>query len=199
MAQVKFNETGIGEMYAKLLNDKNYTFSANFTEKIADILFSGSALLLKDVKSTSQPAAVVIQDLKGEDIFAVVCKYIPGDEDSVAGSWSLTVSFDKNDYKEDETKIVKLTDSMATVYYFNFALRKYGMQFHATEYITVMLVDLAAIITQFLADNASKATDAEEYVVSIDKIADIMVNSNGEKAIEISAEIKELIKDDDNN
>lgn len=196
MAKVKFNETGIGETYAKLLNDKNYNFSANFTERIADILFSGSAKLLKDIKSTEQPAAVLIQDLKGEDVFAIVCKYIPGDEDAVAGSWSLTVSFDKNDYKEPDTKVVKITDSIATTYYFNYALQKYGMRFHATEYLTVMLVDLSIVLNNFMNDNASKGTDADPYVVGLEKIADMVITPNA-KAVEISEEIKEIIKNDD--
>ena len=199
MPVVKFNETGIGETYAKILNEKQYTFSANYTDKVVDILFSGSALLLKDIATTSQPAAVVIQDLKGEDVFAIIRKYIPGEEDSVAGSWRFIVSFDKNDYKEPETKVVKITDSMATVYYFNYALQKYGMRYHATEYLCVMLVDLSIVLSDFLSDNAGKATDNDPFIIKLDKVADLIVDSKGKKAIEISAEVKENIKDDDNN
>lgn len=196
MATVKFNETGIGETFAKVLNEKNYNYSANFTDRIADILFSGSAKLLADIKSPEQPTAVLIQDLKGEDVFAIICKYIPGEEDSVAGSWSLTVSFDKNDYKEPETKVIKITDSMATVYYYNYALQKFGMKFNQSEYMTVMLVNLGIVLKNFMDDNKSKGNDNDPFVVNIDNVADIVLTSS-DKAIEINEAIKELIKNDD--
>ena len=196
MATVKFNETGIGETFAKVLNEQNYNYSANFTDKIAEILFSGSAKLLADIKSVEQPTAVLIQDLKGEDVFAIICKYIPGEEDSVAGSWSLTVSFDKNDYKETETKIVKITDSMATVYYYNYALQKYGMRFKQSEYMTVMLVNLAIVLKNFMNDNKSKGNENDPFVVAIENVADIVLTTS-DMAIEINEGIKELIKNDD--
>lgn len=195
---VKLNETGLGETYAKLLNDKGYSFSANFTDKIVDILFSGSVQLLKDMKSTDKPAAVVIEDLKGEPVFAIVCKYNSKEDDqTVAGNWEVFVSFDKNDFKEEETKVIKIVDNMATVYYFNYAMQKYGMKFNATEYLTVMLVDLAVLISQFLNDNTSKATDDEPFIVSLDKVVELIVDNKGNKAIEIMPEIKKLVKDDD--
>lgn len=194
----KFEETSIPELYATILNKKAYSYTPNHTDKMANILFSGSALLLKEIKVVDTPVAVLFENVKGETLFAIVCKYLKGTEGSVAGSWSLTVSFDDNDWADG--KVTRAVDKLASTFFTDFAHAKYGMSFYSVEVALTMITDLAAVLTSFLDDNANMAKAGEPYEVIIQDIAELKIEFDGKdyfKSIEIMPEVKQLIKDDE--
>lgn len=206
METVKFNNSHIPERYTELLNSINYSFSANFTDKIAYLLFAGATKCLRDIKSQERPAIVLFENLNGEGIFGVRCEYSEeSEEGAVGGSWDITVTFDANDWSvekvaNNEVLVVRVSDSRAAEFFYNLAQTKYGMRFKTTEYMIRMLIELASMLKQSLIDNESNAKENEPYCISIENIADLLVSIEGGKpiiAIELSADIKRLAKGDD--
>lgn len=206
METIKFNESGIPEKYAALINSINYNFSANFTDKIAYVLFAGSTKILKELKTQEIPAVVLFKNLSGEGIFGVKCEYSEeSGEGAVGGSWDITVTFDENDWNAEKVAnnkihVINATDSMATEFFFNLAQTKYGMKFNATEYMTRMLTELAIMLKQALNDNIDKAKEDAPYCISIENVADLIISIEDGKpeiAIELSADVKRLAKGDD--
>lgn len=193
---MKLLESTLPSMYSQHLHEKyHWDLGLGHLEKIYDILFSGAAEVLSDIKSTDRPAALIVKNIKGIAIAAGIIQYIPNEDESKPGNWSLTWTFDEENIPEGTFKVY-LSDGQVQPYFTGVASNKYGIQFFDSASLENLFTDSIYFLRKWLDENV---TETEEAVIEADGIFNARATvENGEKvfSIEVDGLIKRLIKDD---
>jgi hypothetical protein len=89
---IKLMESQIPQNYSTgLYREKDYDVPSDFTNMVADVLFSGVAMCLGDVKDRKFPSAFVFEANNKDFIAAAVVEYHENEDDpSKPGNWSYT-------------------------------------------------------------------------------------------------------------
>ena len=191
-----FKESRLPQMYSKCLyDDKCYTISAGHTDKMFDVLFTGTANLLNDVKTKDHPVAYVFNNVNGNFLAAAIVQYHPNEDTDNPGNWSLVWTFYEKDIPDDAMKM-----SLAVVqthsYFRQVAGEKHNFQFKTTATCVDLMSCTLIQLRKWLDENAKE--DAVESI-ELDGVFVARVGvEDGAKVftIEPEGEIKNLIKDD---
>lgn len=193
---MKLFETMLPSMYSKsLFEEKNTDLASEHTDKMADILFTGTAYVLKSAKSKEKPAAYVFNKIDGTVIAAAIVQFFENSDKDNPGNWSLVWTFDAADIPDGALRIT-LDDLKSHQYFRSVAGEKYGIRFESPSAMVDCLTVLIAQIKKCLDENAKAGS---EFSIEQDGIFQARSTvENGEKvfALEVDGEIKNLIKDD---
>ena len=194
---IKLMESQIPQNYSTgLYSEKDYDVSPDFTNTLADILFTGVAMCLGDVKDRKFPSVFVFEENNSDFIAAAIVEYFENEDDpSKPGNWNYTWTW----YKEDvptNSKIYRTTQPELSSYFRGVSQGKYGMAFKDTAAVTEVTRYLLVQIKKWLDENAK---EGEEVGVEEEGVFQAsVVIENGEKVFSLvpEGEIKKLIKDD---
>ena len=193
---MNFRESRLPQMYSKgLYDDKCYTLSSGHADKMFDVLFTGTANLLNDVKTKDHPVAYVINNVNGNFLGAAVVQYFENNDTDNPGNWSLIWTFNESDIPENAMKM-SLADVQTHSYFRMVAGEKHNCQFKTTATCVDLMSYALVQLHKWLDENAK-----EDMVESIelDGVFTARVGvEDGVKvfSIEPHGEIKNLIKDD---
>lgn len=193
---MKLLETQLPAYYSQNLLDKyRWDFGPAHLEKIYDVMFTGSAELLSNIKSKDRPTAIVVKAINGVFIAAGIVQYFDNEDESNPGNWSLAWTFNEEDVPENAL-VVSFADGQVQPYYIGYAASKYGMQFLDSTTLENLFTESLIYLKKWLDENAN---ETEEVTVEEDGVfvARVAVE-NGEKvfAIEMDGLVKQLVKDD---
>lgn len=193
---MKLKESQLPEMYSKALFEEVYfDLAPDHTDKMFDVLFTGTSAVLNFTKSKERPAAYAFKALNGTFIAAAIVQYFESTSEN-PGNWSLVWTFDEADIP-DNALVNTLDDSQTHQYFIGVAGNKYAMQFKNESAIMNCLVYCLTHLKKWLDENAK---ETEEVSIELDGIFKARVAvENGEKvfALEPGEDVKVLIKSDD--
>lgn len=194
---MKLNDTQLPGMYSDaLFHEKYLDLAPEHMDKMFDVLFTGSANLLKNAKSTDRPAAFVVRNDVKVFVAAGIVQYFENADDSNnPGNWSLVWTFDESDIPENSL-VVDFDDVQTHSYFIACAGEKYGIQYNNEASLVDLLVYALQQLKKWLDQNVKEGT---ETLIEQDGVFQARaVVENGEKvfALEPAGEIKNLIKDD---
>lgn len=194
MAVTKLMESTLPEIYQRVLDEEAYqVINATDTNAIADVLFEGVTKCLSAMKRKDKAMAFIFEELNGVFIAGAVVQFHDGG-DNAGDNWSYVWTFNKEDIPENSHEI-RLSDVAAQQYFNAVSYSKY----HRTvkeNCIVNMYLKFIKVLSQWLSDNAN-ANDTVSLVK--DGVFEARVTTEGEnivKALEVSGELKTLIKDD---
>ena len=194
---IKLMESQIPQNYSTgLYSEKDYDLPAEHTAIVADILFTGVAQCLGDVKDRKFPSAFVFEENNKDFIAAAIVEYFENEDDpSKPGNWNYSWTWYKEDVPQN-SKIYRTTQAELSSYFRGVSQSKYGMAFKDVSAITEVNRYLLVQIKKWLDENA---IDGEEVGVEEPGVfqASVVVE-NGKKIFSLvpEGEIKKLIKDD---
>lgn len=194
---IKLMESQVPQNFSSgLYNEKGYDVGGDFTNIVADILFTGVAECLGDIKTKDFPVAFVFEENNKDFIAAAVVQYFENKDDkNKPGNWNYCWTWYKEDVP-DTARLVRTTDIQLASYFRSVSQSKYGIAFENSAGITEVLRYLLVQIKKWLDENAS---ETEEVSIGEEGIfqASVVVE-NGEKVYSLvpEGEIKKLIKDD---
>lgn len=194
---IKLMESQIPQNYSTgLYSEKDYDLSADHTNIVADILFTGVAQCLGDVKDRKFPSAFVFEANNKDFIAAAIVEYYENEDDpSKPGNWSYTWTWYKDDVPQN-SKIYRTTQPELSSYFRGVSQGKYGMAFKDVAGITEVNRYLLVQIKKWLDENAKEGEEVGVEEPGIFQAS--VVVENGEKVFSLvpEGEIKKLIKDD---
>lgn len=193
---MKLFDSTLPQMYSKaLFEEKCFDLAPEHTDKMFDTLFTGTANLLKSVKSLEKPVVFVINELNGNMVAAAICQYFKNDDANQPGNFSLVWTFDPADIPEGAL-VISLDDTKTHSFFIAAAGSKYGIKFKDASCIVNTLGYTMGQLKKWLDENAK---EGQIISVELDGIFQGRVEvQNGVKvfAVEPDGEIKNLIKDD---
>lgn len=193
---MKLLETQLPALFSQHLYDKiQWDFGPSHMGKVFDVMFTGTANMLSEVKTKEKPVAFILKGINGVMVAAGIVQYFENEDESNPGNWSLRWTFDEADVPADALKIYA-SDSQIQSYYVGYALNKYGMEFASPSALETLFTEAIAYLKKWLDENAS---ETEELTIEEDGIFVARVGvEDGEKvfSIEMDGLIKQLIKDD---
>lgn len=199
MEMMKLMETNIPSLYSKGLFDvKGLDLSANLTDKIAEVYFTGVSNALKEVKSKEYPVAFIFDEPNENMNAAGIIRFIPSETADMPGHWNYVWTFNKEDIPTN-ARIIRLVDTDFQVYFRTVAAQKFVMGFQTPASLVECGNFLMKQIKQWLTDNA-KAD--EEIGVELDGVFQaraVVENDEVVKSIELIGETKAIIKSDADN
>ena len=100
---MKLFDTTLPQNYSKaLFEEQCLDIAEEHADKMFDVMFTGSANLLKAVRSQDKAAVFKVNNLNGSMVAAAICRYFKNEEDETKpGNWSLVWTFYESDIPED--------------------------------------------------------------------------------------------------
>ena len=78
---MKINETTLPQNYSKALyEEREFDLAKEHTDKITDILFTGVADALNELKSKEHPTAFIFQNVSGDFVAGAICQYFENED-----------------------------------------------------------------------------------------------------------------------
>lgn len=192
---MKLNETSLPQNFSKaLFEEKNYDLAPEHMDKITCTLFEGTSNLLKAAERQDKPTAVTFERMDGSVIAAALAIFIPNEDESKPGNWTLSWTFYEDDIPEDAVRI-SIKDTQTHPYYRAIAGDRWGMRFKDPGALVNLLTFALEQIEKWLDENAK---ESEEVSVEDDNFRARVKVENGEKvfALEALGEVKAGIKND---
>jgi hypothetical protein len=194
---MKLMESQIPQNYSTgLYSEKDYDVSPDFTNTLADILFTGVAMCLGDVKDRKFPSVFVFEENNSDFIAAAIVEYFENEDDpSKPGNWNYTWTWYKDDVPAN-SKIYRTTQSELSSYFRGVSQGKYGMAFRDVAGITEVNRYFLIQVKKWLDENAKEGEEVGVEEPGIFQAS--VVIEDGEKVFSLvpEGEIKKLIKDD---
>lgn len=194
MAIKKFQESTIPDLYVKSIEKLGLVLDANYTERIADILFTSISEFLGKIKSTEHPVAFIFDELNGNFIAGAVVQYHAGKGDKDPGNYSYIWTFDKSDIPDGSVE-VRVIDQNFKTFFNGVSIQKYKMTVKE-EFFVNMIITLMKDISKWLDDNAA---EGDITGIELDGIFQARVAVEGGeivKSMEVIGDTKALIKSD---
>lgn len=199
MASKNFKETNVPQAYSTgLYAEKQYNIAKEHAWKILDIMISGVAEVMRNIKSKEHPVVFIF---KNGDDFMLACtvEFFPGADANKPGNWNMTWTFDESDVptaEEDRARFVTPYDADMASIFWTYGINHHDFGFKGAEYLGTSLNYLVKLIKKWLDENAS---ETEVMVLELPGVVQFKVQvENGEKVFscEVDGEIKQRIKDD---
>ncbi len=194
MAQKKLMESTLPEIFVKCVDeDADMIINATHVQKVADVLFEAVTKCLAAMKRQDRPVAFVFEELNGNFVGGAVVQYHDGGDDA-GNNWSYVWTFDRTDIP-DTAKEIKMADTASHIFFNSTSSLKY--HFSVKDACVVNLYTLfMKVLSKWLTDNA---TAGDTVSIALDNVFEARVAVEGEsvvKSLEVSGELKTLIKDD---
>lgn len=193
---VEMKET---QMYQTIITEAaliGWDMTPTEADSLAKITFNGITDYLALSKNKAVPQAVVIQDIKGNNICFACVQYVPSEDGDADGSWEYFWSYDLEDIPENATVYTIDNESVLKV----IAKRGHNMcrmVVGVLNYISIATVIIMNAVKDTL--DQQNVTNGEHFTIELPGYFEASVAvENGEKVFSISpkAEMKVLIKDD---
>ena len=189
---MKLYETNLPQNYSKgLFEEKNFDLAAEHTDKIAQIVFSAVADILKVTKNKECPVAFEFTTLDGRFVAAAIAECTVNE--AGADDWTLAWTFYEEDIPEG-TKRYSFKDPETFTHFRSVAGNAWGIEFKNNECIVTLSTYLLDQIRKWLDENAK-----EDTVVEVEQPAVFLAKvevKNGEKVFGLipEGETKSLSK-----
>lgn len=194
MAVKKLMESTLPEIFQRLVDEEaNLIVDASWTFKVADIIFESVSKCLAATKRNDKPVAFVFEELNGNFIAGAVVQFHDGGDDA-GNNWSYIWTFDRSDIPEG-AKEIKMADVPAHQFFNGVSSVKYHLAVK-DECIVNLYTCFMKCLSQWLTDNA---TAGDTVSIELENVFEARVAVEGEsviKSLEVSGELKTLIKDD---
>lgn len=194
MVTKKLMESTLPEIYQRVLDEEALqVIDSSYTNRVSDILFEAVTRCLSAMKRKDKAISFIFEELNGIFLAGAVVQFHDGG-DNAGDNWSYVWTFDKSDIPENSHEI-RMTDIAAQQYFNSTSYTKYHLSVK-DKCIVDLYVKFIKVLSQWLSDNASK-----DDVISLihDGVFEARVTVEGEsiiKSLEVSGELKTLIKDD---
>ena len=194
---MKFYDTNLPNNYSKgLFEEKGANLAPEHTDKIADVAFTATAMVLNGSKSKEQPVALKFVREDGSMVAAGIAQYFENNDDpDQPGNWNLVFTFDENDIP-DNCNIMLMTNPQLHPFFRSVS----GDRYHFTFKTPATVIDLPTYFFEQLRKWLDENTkEGEEISIECDGVFQARgAVEGGEKvfSIEPAGEIKMLIKDD---
>lgn len=196
---MKFEETSIPQTLSVHESGKGYNVDPNEVHFLVKTYIAGISDFIALVKTTAHPAAVSVQDLKGNFIFAAIISYneAENEDEAASGNWNYVFTFNSEDVPEDAVVYQISTAQVAdTISKRGFDLCR--LTFTEAQFCAELAIDTFNSIKNFLDQNAP-SVEGEKFSIELDGYFEASVEiENGEKVFSIlpKGEMKSLIKKD---
>ena len=194
MAQIKLSESTLPDIYQKMTDEElKMIVQASYTPKVADVLFEGVTKCLASTKREDKPMAFVFEELNGNFIAAAIVEYHSGG-DEAGDNWSYVWTFDRTDIPES-AKEIKLSDTLTHSFFNSTSSSKYRFAIRS-ECFASFYTCFMKVLSQWLTDNATAGDTVSLIQDGVFEARVTVENESVIKALEVSGELKTLIKDD---
>lgn len=194
MSAKKLMESTLPEIYQRVLDEEAFqVIDSSHTSRVSETLFEAVSKCLAAMKRKDKTVAFIFEELNGTFIAGAVVQYHDGG-DNATDNWSYIWTFDRADIPENSHEI-RMTDVAAHNYFNAVSYEKYHMAVK-DNCIVNLYTKFMKVLSQWLSDNA---TADDVTTISHDGVFEARVAVEGEnivKSIEVSGELKTLIKDD---
>ena len=208
---MRIEETKFGETFKNECISIGFETDPSDAHLLLNIYVIAFVDYLASVKEKAKKkVSIRVNDSTGAFIIGFACEYHEPDEVSEVdtGNWTLICSFEEDDIKYvDETnskpaKIYDANDEAIVVSVINTALKKYHVQIHQKDYVTMLCVALFKSLEKYLNENAKANM---EEVIDIENVGIIKfyatVDADNkpvkvEKSFDLDGSLKRMIKDD---
>lgn len=199
---MKFEETSIPQSISVLESGKGYNVDANEVHFLVKTYIAGISDFCSLVRTKAHPSVVMVQDLKGNFIFAAIVTHNDAEEsdEAASGNWNYVFTFNKDDITEDavvyQISTAQVSDTIAKR---GFDLCR--LTFTEAGFCAELAIDVFNCIKNFLDQNAP-STEGDKFEIELDGyFSASVVIENGEKVFSImpKGEMKTLIKNDEEN
>ena len=189
-------DTQMPEMYStNLFQEKCLDLAPEYTDKIFDVLFTGTANLLNQTKTMDHPVAYVFSTVDSKFVAAAIVQYFENSDSENPGNWSLVWTFSEEDIPENTLKI-DINDAQSHTYLKSAAIEKYNMKYNDVDSLVTLNVDALYQLKKWLDENAKEDAEVAVELAGVFQARVAVENNEKVFAIEPAGEIKNLIKDD---
>ena len=193
---MKLYDTNLPNNYARgLYDEKGMNLAPEHTDKIADVTFTATAMLLNGSKNKDNPVALKFEREDGSMVAAAIIQYFENNDSDNPGNWNLVFTFDEADIPKN-TNVLTLMNPMVHPFFRSIAGDKYHFTFKTANNIVELPTYFMEQLRKWLDENTK---EGEEASVELDGVFQARgAVEGGEKifSIEPAGEIKMLIKDD---
>ena len=193
---MKLFDSSLPNNFARgLYDEKCMNMGPEHTDKIADVLFTATAMLLNGSKSKENPVALRFDREDGSMIAAAIVQYFESNDDENPGNWNLVFTFEESDIPEN-TNVLTMMNPMVHPFFRSVGGDKYHFTFKTTQAIVTLPCYFLEQLRKWLDENTK---EGEEVSLECDGVFQARgAVEGGEKvfAIEPAGEIKMLVKDD---
>ena len=180
----------------RLFEEFMFTVAEAHFDKLANVLFCGTAGVLNSVKAGSKnPAAMVFRKSNKDFIAAAIVEYFENEDPNLPGNYSMTWTFYEDDIPADAT-IVDFDNKVVFQFYIGVAGSKYGMSFDRESAIIILTTLVLEEAKKWLDENAKESDIVEVEIPSVCLFRAAVENGEKVFAIEPMGEVKALIKND---
>lgn len=191
---MNFSETNLAHNISHgLFHEKSYDIAEAHVDKLFYTLFTGTSLLLRDVKSTEIPVSLIFTEVADKFVAGATIEYFSNGD--APGNWSLAWTFSEDDIPSNAKKLY-ISDNINYPYFTTAAGNKYGMRFEDKAAITIMLTYLMEQLYKWLDENAKEGSTVSVELESVFSASVEVVDGKKVFAVEPAGEVKTLIKDD---
>lgn len=194
---MKLYDSSLPNNYARgLFDEYNANLGPEHTDKIANITFTATALVLNGYKSKTNPVALRYERADGSMVIAAIVQFFENTDDpDQPGNWNLVFTFDENDIAEN-TNVISMLNPLVHPYFRSVAGNKYSITFKTTQDIIDLPTYFFEQLRKWLDENTK---EGEETSIECEGVFQARgAVEGGEKvfSVEPDGEIKVLIKDD---
>ena len=180
----------------RLFEEFMYNVSETHFDKIANVLFCGTAGVLNGLKAGSKKsAAMVFRKANKDFIAAAIVEFFQNSDPNLPGNYSMTWTFYEDDIPTDST-IIDFDNKIVFQYYIGVAGSKYGMDFTNESSIIILMTTTLEEAKKWLDENVKESDVIEVEIPSVCLLRAAVENGEKVFAIEPVGEIKALIKND---
>ena len=177
-----------------LYHELSYDVAEAHVDKLFYTLMFGAASILNDIKSKEAPSVLIINNIKGKSVAAAIVEYF--DNGDKPGNWSLRWTFDPEDIPETTATKVDLLNPNTQPHFRAVAGEKYGMGFHDSTAIVVLLTYCIEQLYKWLDENAKEGETVEIELDGIFQAKVEVIDGVKVFALDPAGEVKTIIKDD---
>lgn len=197
MANVKFKDSSISEVYSASLAQKGSLLGPAHVDKVAKVLFTSITKCIAKIKDTTIPKAIVFTDMSGNFVGAAKIEFIKSDDGTsvVGGQWSYTWTVYEEDI-EGCQRIDVSSNSEIKGAFGSDAMSLYNMVFSDPETSVIMMTLLIEMIVQYIRENTHDGEDTELELPGVFKAVGTVEDGKVVIAIIPDGSLKVMIKDD---
>lgn len=191
----KLIESTIPENYAVSLKGQvGLECSNEEAVHFVEVVVAAVSDFLAIVKSKTDKTALLIEDLKGNMIMGAVVEFNKNEEEDAQDNWNYYWTFDPEDVKDAKTYSVSQSNVQAM--FIKKAASMYHMSINNQGAITRMVGLVAAVISDYLDQNAKTGEDITIEHEGYFEASATVENDVIIKSFLPSGEMKTIIKDD---
>ena len=164
-------------------------------DKIANVIFCGTAGALNGLKKGKEPIAMVFRKANGDFIAASFVEYFENEDPNLPGNYSMAWTFYEEDIPANAT-ILDFTNKSVFQYYIGVAGSKYGMDFDRESSIVILATTILEESKKWLDENVKETDITEVEIPGVCLLRAAVENGEKTFAIDAMGEIKALVKND---